>query len=132
MKEKWLSDRLCSFDEKTRIELGPQLIELECNTENLRNEVTSAHYQIGKRDALGRIIMPERSSHSKRDDPYGYVSEGEVMTCVDWECKHKPEIWKVYKNEESSGDITGGFIKVNEFLDKQEALDFARNLAGEM
>lgn len=122
MKEKWLNENLCSFDEKTRIELGPQLIELECNDANLRDEVTSPHYRIGERDALGKIIMREAV------DSYGSVQKGETMTCVDWRCKHLPKVWKIYKWD----DEVGKFVKVGEDESRDDALDFARTLAGEM
>lgn len=122
MNENWLNENLCSFEEKTRIELGPQFIELECNHANLSDEVTFPHYKVGGRDALGKIIMGEAI------DSYGSVSEGEMMVCVDWRCKHLPKIWKIYKWDTKSEK----FIKVGEDENKKDALDFARTLAGEM
>lgn len=109
MKENWLNENLCSFDEKTRIELGPQLVKLMANADNLRNTVTSPHYTFGRFDALGKIII-----------------DGEMMTVVDWRQKHKLKIWKIYQFKD------GKFIKVGEDSDKDDALDFARTLAGEM
>lgn len=104
-----MNENLCSFGEKTRIELSPQVIELMANSLNLRNSVTAPWYQIGRLDALGKTIV-----------------DGEMMTCVDWRQKHKPKIWKIYQF------VKGFFVKVKEDSDKDEALIFARNLAGEM
>lgn len=109
MQENWMNENLCSFDEKTRIELAPQLIELMCNSDNLKDSVTSPHYSLGRIDALGKVI-----------------TEGKMMTCVDWRQKHKPKIWKIYK-------MDGGiFIKIKEDENKINALKFASKLAGEM
>lgn len=144
MKENWLNENLCSFDEKTRIELSPQLVKLECNDKNLSNEVTSPHYRLGKIDALGKII-----------------AKGGTMTCVDWRCKHLPKVWKIYQwkavpqsksevtrfnklvdQKKSGKDLTADdvkfvnslfrFSKVGEDESKSDALDFAKTLAGEM
>ncbi len=168
MKANWLNEKLCSFDEKTRIEFGPQLIELECSHDNLRDVVTSPHYRIGMRDALGRIIMgkpPEASTAAvktvykadgstvkvlvNQPDPYGYVAEGEMMTCVDWRAKHKPKVWKIYQIQDTgevyvkdarsdeagdhkAGDPVMRFIQIGQDESKKDALVFARTLAGEM
>ena len=121
MKANWLNENLCSFDEKVRIELGPQMVELECSHENLADTVTSPHYRIGQRDARGKIIMGTDES-----DPYGVVKEGETMTCVDWREKHVPKVWKIYQMEDEK------FIQVGEDESKEDALDFAKALAGEM
>ena len=142
MKENWLNENLCSFDEKVRVELGPQIIELDCNKENLDDKVTSAHYQVGKKDALGIIIGINPKMH-----------------CVDWRSKLKPKVWKVYQWQlVVAGDAklllvkilelldTGEilkedlhkhkaqykFVKVDEYESKEEALNFAKTLAGEM
>ncbi len=49
-KEKWLNDCLCSLGNDTvRVELGPQIIELDCTEANLDDEVTAPHYRIGNR-----------------------------------------------------------------------------------
>ncbi len=96
MKANWMSETLCSFGEKTRIELGPQLVELKCTDANLKDTVTAPHYQIGKIDALGRVIMPERMTEPNWR-PNGAIAEGEMMTCVDWREKHKPKVWKIYQ-----------------------------------
>ncbi len=154
MQANWLNETLCSFDEKTRIELGPQLIELECTHANLRDEVTAPHYRIGQRDALGKIIMPELIKDPKKvddakTDHFGCVHEGETMTCVDWREKHLPKVWKIYKlvytgevyvndaredeaGEHKKGDPILTFVKVGEDENKDDALDFAKALAGEM
>ena len=149
MKENWMNDNLCSFDEKTRIELGPQLIELECTDANLEDTVTSPWYRIGRIDALGRVIMPERISGVVLVRGAGSIAEGEMMTVVDWREKHKPKAWKIYQmqdtgevykkdarkdeaGEHKAGDPVTRFIKVGEDENKDDALDFARTLAGEM
>jgi len=126
MSKKWLNKKLCSFgDDKVRIELGPQIIELDCTDKNLSNDVTSPHYQIGKKDAFGKIIGSDKK-----------------MNCVDWRAKHVPELWKVYKMQETGeldngtgkialnkdGDPVQRFIKVNEFESVTEATTFAGGL----
>ena len=155
MKGKWLSEKLYSIDEKVRVEKGPQLIELICNDENLKDAVTFAHYQIGKIDALGGVIMPERVTdgpalHRLGDvicegETMSYVDwranhesekmscvnwraihEGDKMTCVDWRDIHVPHIWKIYELQD------GLFIKVDETEDKDDALKRAQKLFGEM
>lgn len=145
IKEKWMNENFCTWDEKVRIELTPQFIELTCTHENLQNTVTAPHYQIGRIDALGRVIMPERTS-----DPVaivknrrGSIAEGETMTCVDWREKHKPKSWKIYKripllddagkerlNKEGAVRLT--YIEVGDELDKDKALKIASKIAGEM
>lgn len=112
MKENWLNENLCSFDEKTRVELGPQMIELDCTGENLSDSVTLPHYKAGAVDALGKVIAPS---------PKG---DGNTMTVVDWRCKHLPKVWKVYQDQD------GKFVKVSEYEDKAEALAEAKKLAG--
>ncbi len=105
-KEKWLNDNLCSLhDDKVRIELGPQIIELPCTDANLRNAVTSAHYQKGRIDAYGVVIGTKKK-----------------MNCVDWRARHIPKLWKIYTLQDDS------FIKMAEFEDKDEALTHARGL----
>jgi hypothetical protein len=144
MNENWINERLCSFDEKTRVELGPQVIQLKCTDENLQDTVTSPHYRVGQRDAFGKIIMPEKCVNPEEAmaDPYGYVSEGGEMSCVDWREKHVPMLWKIYKFEAeldddgepliNNGEVVGKFVKVGEDENKDEAVNFARTLAGEM
>lgn len=127
MQETWINENLCSFDEIVRVELGPQVIELECNDENLSDRVTFTHYRVGGRDANGKIIMPERCTGVDPNDPYGTVSEGEIMACVDWREKHLPKTWKVYQWDES----LGRFIKIFEDTTKAVALSFVQNLIGE-
>ena len=118
-KEKWLNKKLCSLHgDKVRVELGPQIIELDCTTKNLSDEVTAPHYQLGKVDAYGKIIDP-----SKRDK----------MHCVDWRSKHVPHLWKVYEMQETEDfdkdkKPVSKFIKVAEFENKDEALTSARGL----
>ena len=127
MRETWLQkDKLCSIDDdKIRLEFGPQLIELPCTDENLRNEVTSAHYRIGARDALGRMIRPEESG-TEVDLALGKVSKGEKMVCVDWRARFKPFVWKIYLLE------NGKFQKHGEVPRFDEARDIARRLLEDM
>ncbi|WP_299077900.1 hypothetical protein [uncultured Paraglaciecola sp.] len=106
MKENWLNENLCSFDEKVRVELGPQLIELPCTEQTLSDEVTAPHYKEGSPDALGRTIV-----------------KGEKMTCVDWRSKQAPKVWKIYQN------VDGVFTKIDESEDKDTALEAARKIA---
>lgn len=131
MKKKWLvKDKLCSFGKDTvRIELGPQIIELDCTKKNLSNSVTAPHYQLGRIDAFGNKIKL-----------------GKKMSCVDWRARIAPLLWKVYQLQDqplntavniiakATGDkdakieMIKRFIKVNEFKDKDEALKFAGGL----
>lgn len=113
MKEL-IKNKLYSFDEKVRAELGPQIIELDCTDKNLSNDVTHPNYQKGKIDAFGKII----GEHKK-------------MSCVDWRSKHAPLLWKVYELKECE-DSVNRFIKINEFEDKKEALAFAESVFKEM
>lgn len=148
MAEQWLiPDKLCSFDEKVRVELGPQIIELDCTDTNLSNDVTAPHYRLGARDALGRIIRPDDIqdpaqkeqvakivADDKRKGAFGVVNAGEKMAVVDWRSKHVPPVWKVYENQET-GEIDGDgnpvmcFIKLAEFEDKDQALASAKSIA---
>ncbi len=148
MTEKWLQkDKLCTFDEKVRVELGPQIIELDCTAENLRDEITAPHYKIGKIDAYGKIIGYDTFISEDLDDdgePTGNMSNsmklqaarkgsinmGEKMFCVDWRSKHKPYIWKVYKLQKT--DDMERFIKVDEYVDLNEALAKAKELRAGM
>ena len=134
MKETWINGHLCSFEEKVRIEKGPQLVTLECNKENLSDAVTMPHYRIGGRDALGRVICPERAS-PRRDfiaDPgppdltLGKVSIGEDMICVDWRCKFKPWVWKIYQWDGER------FVHKDEVEELVKARAIARQLFEEM
>ncbi len=136
---KWLNpDVLCSFgDDQVRIELGPQIIELDCTDENLSDEVTSPHYKIGGIDAYGRVIRPNEAEVLVQKNPVGAVHKGEKMHCVDWRAKHVPHAWKVYQWQETA-DIDPDdkpifrFIKVEELVDKAEAIATAEELLGGM
>ena len=100
MTAKWMNPNFGTFDEKVRIELTPQFVELKCTHENLQNTVTAPHYQIGRIDALGRVIMPEHAHDPEaamKGRTKGSIAEGGTMTCVDWREKHKPKTWKIYK-----------------------------------
>ncbi len=125
---KWLNpDVLCSFgDDQVRIELGPQIIELDCTDENLRDEVTAPHYKIGGIDAYGRVIRPDEAEVLVQKNPVGVVNKGEKMHCVDWRSKHVPHVWKVYQYDGER------FIQVGERADKAEAIAWAEELLREM
>lgn len=113
-KEKWLNKKLCTFhNDKVRIELGPQIIELPCTDENLSNSVTSTHYKMGGIDAMNRFIRPDEQIAKQSDKKKaaamqayvdyevnqmgrGIIKKGEDMACVDWRAIHVPHVWKVY------------------------------------
>lgn len=134
VKESWISDRLCSFGEKVRIEKSPQLVELLCTDANLSDRITSPHYRIGGRDALGRVICPERVKLYRdfADDPgppdltLGKVSMGEKMVCLDWRAKFKPYVWRVYKWDGER------FVPAGENVDLNKARSIAHSLLKEM
>lgn len=136
---KWLNpDVLCSFgDDQVRIELGPQIIELDCTDENLSDEVTSPHYKIGGIDAYGRVIRPKEAEVLVQRNPVGVVNKGEKMHVVDWRCKHVPKVWKIYRFQETSDLDTDDkpifrFIKMAERDDKAEAIALAEEILGGM
>ena len=108
---KWLiKDKLCSFKNDTiRAELGPQIIELDCNKENLDDSVTAPHYQVGKIDAYGVAI-----------------GTNQKMNCVEWKAKHVPFLWKIYELQDIDG--VDRFTQVKEFEDMKEAITFAEGL----
>lgn len=130
MKGKWLvKNVLWTLNELVRIELGPQLVELDCTDENLKNEVTAAHYHVGARDALGRVIRP-REAGLPSDDKLGVVEKGQKMVCVDWDARHKPKVWKIYQNQDTEvkdmdGNPVRRFIQVGE----EAAFDVAEAIA---
>ncbi len=125
---KWLNPGvLCSFgDDQVRIELGPQIIELDCTDANLSDEVTSPHYKIGGIDAYGRVIRPQEAEVLVQKNPVGVVNKGEKMHCVDWRSKHVPHVWKVYQYDGER------FIQVGERADDAEAVTWAEELLREM
>lgn len=92
-------------NDKVRVEQGPQIIKLDATPANLDNGVTSAHYQVGAKDAHGHTIGEQKHMH-----------------CVDWRCVHAPKLWKIYQ---SQGD--GNFAKVAEFEDLAEAISAAND-----
>lgn len=148
MTEQWLiEDKLCSFDEKVRVELGPQVIELDCTDANLCDTVTHPHYRIGGRDAMGRIIRPDdhviadkkengvfRNAVAK-DISLGRkpVAAGEMMACVDWKAKSVPHVWKIYVSTptglfDEEGDEIHRFEKLEEVEGKDKALAKAKKV----
>lgn len=117
---EWLNENLCEIDENVRVELGPQIIELDCTEANLQDTITHPQYKNGARDAHGKII-----------------GSAEKMHCVDWRSKIVPKLWKIYQIQEvteinSNGDeeTVEKYIKVDELEDKDEAISAATALAG--
>lgn len=130
MAETWLFNNppegaCLSFDEVVRVELGPQVIGLTVNRENLSDLVTHPKYHIGARDAYGRIIGKE-------------IPEGGTMYVVDWRAKWVPKLWKVYVWRDRNPSLIVpqergfGWVKVAEYPDFNEARDHARRLRKEM
>jgi len=67
MSANWINDNLASFaDDTVRVELGPQIIELDCTDANLQDDVTHPQYKIGGIDALGKVIRPGKQGKKKR------------------------------------------------------------------
>lgn len=119
MKEL-IKDKLYSFDEKVRVELGPQIVNLVCTEKNIDNSVTHANYQEGKIDAFGNKI-----------------TMGNKMDCVDWKGKLKPHLWKVYQltkttDVDKKGKHIFRFLKVDEVKSKDNAITIAESLLEEM
>lgn len=134
MKGEWLNETLYDIGGKVRVELAPQLHYLECNDENLDDSVTPSSYKVGKRDAKGRVIMPERVD--KPDLRLGGVKQGEKMAIIDRRAKFKPHVWRVYRlTEVEVLDNKGQTVKVEKFLpvgedvDKETAISQAESLA---
>lgn len=143
MNENWLNDNLCSFDEKVRVELGPQIIELDCTLANLDDNVTAPYYRAGTVDALGKEINPSPAE------------DGNTMHVVDRRAKHAPKVWKIYQwqpapqdekdierytelvasDDDPSEDAIAflqsimRWIKVDENEDKDSAIAIAKQLA---
>lgn len=150
MAENWLNDKLCSLgDDQVRVEQGPQIVELDCTDENLSNEITAAHYQLGQIDALGRFIRPMDVIDNEQDDDKkqalkayfyseidkgrGTIGAGEKMACVDWRGKIAGHVWKVYQMKGTGKfDVNGKeikrFTKIDEFEKKDDAMTFAASL----
>mgnify|MGYP003635276733 CR=1 FL=1 len=120
---KWLNPKVCDFDGKVWVELGPQIIDMECNEANLKNEVTHANYRLGAIDAYGRLICENRSKLHTPDAKV--VCYGEEMAVVDWEARHVPRVWKVYERQD------GVFIKVFEDKDKNVSINKAKKILKE-
>lgn len=140
--QELIPGKLYSFDEKVRVEIGPQVIELTCCDENLSDEVTAPHYKIGGRDANGKLIRPDELPQDQnvkkiraRDKVLGIpeVAKGEKMACVDWRSKHVPHIWKIYQLQETAevdelGETVFRFVKVDDIPGKEDALAVAQEL----
>lgn len=140
--------------ETVRIEHSPQVVELPCTEANLDNRVTSKHYQKGRRDANGRLILPMKMASeyedgaARTDDALTAktmekaakklrqivaldatrglpaIAEGENFAVVDKRAIHAPWVWKVYKIDEESGR----YVKIDEFANEADATKFAKGL----
>lgn len=86
--EERLSDTLIDLGGRVRIERGPKLKEAKATEQLLSNTVTAEHYQLGARDAKGRVI--------ERDKPMSYL---------DWIGE---QTWYIYAlREEQAVDAVG-------------------------
>ena len=147
MAENWITQTLCSLDEKVRIERGPQIIELDCNDANLSDSVTAPHYRNGGRDATGRLIRPDlagdkavKQARIEKERGIESLSEGEKMLCVDYREKHAPWLWKIYQSQEfeqlnqktGEHETISKFVKVDEVEGKDDALAKAHAIRKEM
>lgn len=134
--QELIPGKLYSFDEKVRVEIGPQIVNLTCCDENLSDEVTAPHYRIGGRDATGKLIRPEELPQNDavkkaraRDKALGIpeIRKGEKMACADWRSKHVPHVWKIYQLQETAevgedGETVYRFVQVDEDANKEDAL----------
>ena len=50
MNEDWLSQTLCEIEGVVRIERGPQLMEMTCDDDSLRDEVTAPRAAVQARN----------------------------------------------------------------------------------
>ena len=134
MAETWLyhdlpNGALLSLDEVVRVEIGPQVIELQCSPEHLSVIYTHAVYRVGKRDASGRMIVGDDAQLvAKHPDGVKY---GDRMRVVDWDAKFAPRLWKVYRWELLKGARLK-WVKVGQFENFDDALSLARQLRKEM
>ena len=117
---EWLNENLCEINERVRVELGPQIVELDCTEANLSDTVTHPQYKNGGKDAYGKTIGSEAK-----------------MNCVDWRSKLVPHLWKIYEiqevteiNDNGDEEVCEKFVKVSEFEGKDEAIAAAIELAG--
>ena len=105
-----LKDRLYSlFNDTVRIEIGPQIVEVNCEDKSLQSTKDKPRW-----DAMGKPIK-----------------FGEKMSIVDHRAKFKPRLWKVYQLQEVNDRDEPRFIKVNELPEFAGALSFAEGLGGE-
>lgn len=134
-------------NDKVRIELGPQIIKMECTDANLCDTVTSPHYKLGQKDAHGVVIGKLVDGTGGDSVPAVYEQDPKQthMHCVDWRCKHAPKLWKVYQSQDTGkvvegdklrgrgvnkGDKIFQFVKVAEFEDLAEAVSAAQDFIG--
>jgi len=141
--EKKISENFVILDgDKVRIERGPQIVRHACSHENLKDDVTAAHYHLGTRDALGRLIDPEaalKKLHErarldpgrakefiaaaavverawKRDTQIGVpsVKIGDEMHCADWDEVQTKWVWKIYQRQQV--DVTEAGVPVLRYI----------------
>lgn len=145
LKEEWLiKDQLCDWGGQVRIERGPQVLELDCTEENLRDEVTEPGYRLGGRDAQGRLILPADyeedphlayAAHMDRRKGIMPVVLGEKMKCVDWKARMAPYVWNVYQLcRFVETDVEGNEVEKERFVKvtQVEGLDEAKAEAGKL
>lgn len=107
---------LIEIDGKVRVEAGPRRRREIATQELLSDVVTAAHYQVGKPDALGKII-----------------ALGEPMDFIDWRSPERT--FYVYQLEEVTDEVDGQPVKNMRWLpkgdrpDETSALSFAATLA---
>lgn len=93
-----------------RVEQGPKTKTAIATEELLSDAKTATHYQVGERDAVGKIIVL-----------------GEPMTYHDW-LPGGDRIWKVYKWVKDDKHPQGGrFEHAGHFDDQVEAINAAYN-----
>lgn len=73
MAEEWLKNKqgvemnIFQVDGLVRMERGPQVMQMTCTDDNLDDSMTHPHYKVGGRDAMGRLIQPDRHLASLKE-----------------------------------------------------------------
>jgi len=118
-----------------RIEAGPPLRRRKATADSLANSVTAAHYQIGRPDALGKLI--EEGKMFSYLDHYGekvyYVFQRRDIGTFEEPFTGKPDGSTPPLNEGST-NIRGYsyvFEDRGSFATEDEAIEFGQQLAGE-
>lgn len=52
-----IGENITQIGDKVRVEVGPKLLEAIATEELLSDDVTAGHYQVGRRDSVGDIIV---------------------------------------------------------------------------